>query len=142
MKKNSVQKHAQGFGDFGIRNSEFEFRNSKILLTLSDLSAPGLQSFREADSAVQSVFLAGAQRFFSAFRLPLSAFEPTRYALVSVFFLTGIFNLSAQRLDITDVNSKSPNEPGFDLRLALGGTVNSDMTVSTRDGRSYPRALS
>ena len=38
-----------------------------------------------------------------------------------------------------DVNSKSPNEPGFDLRLALGGTVNTDMTVSTRDGRSYPQ---
>ena len=49
------------------------------------------------------------------------------------------FDLHAQRLDITDVNSKSPNEPGFDLRLALGGTVNTDMTVSTRDGRSYPQ---
>ena len=49
------------------------------------------------------------------------------------------FDLHAQRLDISDVNSKSPNEPGFDLRLALGGTVNTDMTVSTRDGRSYPQ---
>ena len=49
------------------------------------------------------------------------------------------FDLPAQRLDITDVNSKSPDEPGFDLRLALGGAVNTDMTVSTRDGRSYPQ---
>ena len=63
----------------------------------------------------------------------------TRYALSAIFLFLGIFNSFAQRLDITDVNSKSPKEPGFDLRLALGGTVNSDMTVSTRDGRSYPQ---
>jgi opacity protein-like surface antigen len=64
-------------------------------------------------------------------------FSKSAFSLVLLLLLA--FDLRAQRLDITDVDSKSPNEPGFDLRLALGGTVNTDMTVSTRDGRSYPQ---
>ena len=64
-------------------------------------------------------------------------FSKSAFSLALLLFLS--FDLRAQRLDITDVSSKSPNEPGFDLRLALGGTVNTDMTVATRDGRSYPQ---
>jgi opacity protein-like surface antigen len=65
--------------------------------------------------------------------------DSTRYTLLTIIFYLTTVSLHAQRLDITDVNSQSPNEPGFDLRLALGGTVNTDMTVATRDGRSYPQ---
>jgi len=137
MKQFSTMKYAdglrgqgiKGLREFEIRNAEGEQRKPKFLPTICGLGVP----------AVQSVFLAAERRFFSAFRIPLSAFEPTRFAAwAMIFFLTAV-NLSAQRLNISDANSQSPNEPGFDLRLALGGTVNSDMSVAQRDNRDYPQ---
>lgn len=91
------------------------------------------------DSGVKGFRNWGIRIWDLGFRNSNSKIRNLSFAFIFGLFLLTTANSSAQRLDITDVNSKSPNEPGFDLRLALGGTVNSDMTVSTRDGRSYPQ---
>jgi len=48
-------------------------------------------------------------------------------------------NLFAQRLSLTDVQAQPVTGPGPGLRIALGGTVNSDMSVAQRDSRDYPQ---
>jgi len=113
MKKFSTSNHAEGLRDEGVKG-------------LRDLGISDLK-FRISESLSP----------ISYHLSPIS--DSTRYTLLTIIFCLTTVSLHAQRLDITDVNSKSPNEPGFDLRLALGGTVNTDMTVATRDGRSYPQ---
>ena len=45
----------------------------------------------------------------------------------------------AQRLSLTDVQAQPVTGPGPGLRVALGGTVNSDMSVAQRDNNDYPQ---
>ncbi|NBS87247.1 MAG: hypothetical protein EBS60_04095, partial [Verrucomicrobia bacterium] len=61
----------------------------------------------------------------------------TWFLLIMMFFCGS--NLFAQRLSLTDVQAHSVTGPGPGLRIALGGTVNSDMSVSQRDTRDYPQ---
>ena len=59
------------------------------------------------------------------------------FLLIIVFFCgTDLF---AQRLSLTDVQAQPVTGPGPGLRIALGGTVDSDMVVSQRDNRNYPQ---
>ena len=58
--------------------------------------------------------------------------------LIMMFFCGS--NLFAQRLSLTDVQSQPVTGPGPGLRIALGGTVNSDMSVAQRDNRDYPQS--
>ena len=57
--------------------------------------------------------------------------------LIMIFFCGS--NLLAQRLELTDVQAQPVTGPGPGLRIALGGTVNSDMSVAQRDNRDYPQ---
>ena len=57
--------------------------------------------------------------------------------LIMMFFCGS--NLFAQRLSLTDVQAQPVTGPGPGLRIALGGTVNSDMAVAQRDNRDYPQ---
>jgi opacity protein-like surface antigen len=58
--------------------------------------------------------------------------------LLMMMFFCGT-NLFAQRLSLTDVQAQPVTGPGPGLRIALGGTVNSDMSVAQRDSRDYPQ---
>jgi len=57
--------------------------------------------------------------------------------LIMMFF--GGSNLFAQRLSLTDVQAQPVTGPGPGLRIALGGTVDSDMSAAQRDNRDYPQ---
>jgi opacity protein-like surface antigen len=57
--------------------------------------------------------------------------------LIMMFFYGS--NLFAQRLSLTDVQAQPVTGPGPGLRIALGGTVNSDMSVAQRDNNDYPQ---
>ena len=60
------------------------------------------------------------------------------WCLLIMMFFCGS-NLFAQRLSLTDVQAQPVTGPGPGLRIALGGTVNSDMAVAQRDNRDYPQ---
>ena len=60
------------------------------------------------------------------------------WCLLIMMFFCGS-NLLAQRLELTDVQAQPVTGPGPGLRIALGGTVNSDMSVAQRDNRDYPQ---
>jgi len=68
-----------------------------------------------------------------------SAILLTRAACFLMVFFCGT-HLFAQRLSLTDVQAQPVTGPGPGLRIALGGTVNSDMSVSQRDTRDYPQS--
>ena len=61
----------------------------------------------------------------------------TWFLLIMMLFCGS--NLFAQRLSLTDVQAQPVTGLGPGLRIALGGTVNSDMSVAQRDNRDYPQ---
>ena len=72
-------------------------------------------------------------------RRPTDAMSLIRaWCLLIIMFFCGS-NLFAQRLSLTDVQAQPVTGPGPGLRIALGGTVNSDMSVAQRDTRDYPQ---
>ncbi len=63
----------------------------------------------------------------------------TRTGCLLILMLFCGSNLFAQRLSLTDVQAQPVTGPGPGLRIAFGGTVNSDMSVAQRDNRDYPQ---
>jgi len=76
-----------------------------------------------------------AKRFRSS---GVKRFRFFKSCLLIMMFFCGS-DLFAQRLALTDVQAQPVTGPGPGLRIALGGTVNSDMSVAQRDNRDYPQ---
>ena len=90
-----------------------------ILALLRSVSAGSLSFAGFTDSVVKGL------RFFKS-------------CLLIMMFFCGS-NLFAQRLSLTDVQAEPVTGPGPGLRIAFGGTVDSDMSVAQRDTRDYPQ---
>ena len=117
-----------------------------ILALLRSVSASSLSFAGLADSGAQGLrSLAWGWmtllRSVSAGSLSFAGFKRLGFFgscfLIMMFF--GGSNLLAQRLELTDVQAQPVMGPGPGLRIALGGTVNSDMSVAQRDNRDYPQ---
>jgi opacity protein-like surface antigen len=124
---------------------------NRILALLRSISASSLSFAGFADSSPAlaghaDAWILALLRSFSAGSLSFAEFadswlKRSRFlgscSLIMVFFCGS--NLFAQRLSLTDVQAQPVTGPGPGLRIALGGTVNSDMSVAQRDSRDYPQ---
>jgi len=108
-----------------------------ILALLRSVSASSLSFAGFADSG--PAFAGHAAAWMLALLRSVSAGSLSFAGLVLIMIFFCGSNLLAQRLELTDVQAQPVMGPGPGLRIALGGTVNSDMSVAQRDSRDYPQ---
>ena len=132
----ATKKNANRILDFGFL----------ILALLRSVSASSLSFAGLADSGAQGLrSLAWGWmtllRSVSASSLSFAGFKRLRFfgSCFLIMMFSGGSDLLAQRLELTDVQAQPVTGPGPGLRIAFGGTVNSDMSVAQRDSRDYPQ---
>ena len=111
---------------------------NRILALLRSVSAGSLSFAGFADSG--PAFAGYAAAWILALLRSVSAGSLSFAGLVLIMIFFCGSNLFAQRLELTDVQAQPVTGPGPGLRIALGGTVNSDMSVAQRDARDYPQS--
>ncbi|NBS49681.1 MAG: hypothetical protein EBS97_03600 [Verrucomicrobia bacterium] len=141
MKQFSTMKYAEG-----LRGLAWGWKALLRSVSVGSLSFAGFADSGPAFAGYADAWVLALLRSVSASSLSFAGFLGLkvrrlrffRACLAVAMFFCGS-NLFAQRLSLTDVQSQPVTGPGPGLRIALGGTVDSDMSVAQRDNRDYPQ---